>query len=161
MNLITPVIGASVVLMSISRLVLGVLQSPLFPAGYDLLYKWFPLHERSFAFGMYLNGVAIGSLIASFLGGYISDHQGWPWVFYISGKRLHDGVMQSQNYATRQVFWAHSVSWHLHHSSRHRQSVTSASAPRKSSLSTPIAMWTRMQWSGRRCRGRKYSGRAT
>lgn len=92
-NVVTPLLGHWVSLLVISRLVLGVLQSPIFPAGYQLLYKWFPQPERSFAFGMLLNGTTVGTLIANFLGGYIADHYGWPWVFYISGMIAFAGAL--------------------------------------------------------------------
>ena len=80
----TPFLTFSPLLMTLSRLVLGVFQTGVFPASYVLMYKWFPLTERSFAFGTVLNGAAVGSITGNAMSGWVSEHHGWSMVFYVS-----------------------------------------------------------------------------
>lgn len=46
---------------------------------------WFAPKQRSFAFGLLSIGTGIGSMLANFMSGLISDNYGWPYVFYICG----------------------------------------------------------------------------
>lgn len=85
-NLITPLITMqSIVLITMSRVLLGMLQTGVFPAGYGMLFKWFPVRQRSFAYSMFMNGSAVGNFIANSMAGYLAEMSGWPAVFYASG----------------------------------------------------------------------------
>ena len=84
-NILTPLMAFSPVLMVMSRLLLGVVQVGFFPASYVLVSKWFPLAERSFAFGTMLNGAAVGDIASNALSGWLAESHGWPAVFYVSG----------------------------------------------------------------------------
>lgn len=88
-NLITPLITGSFVMLVTSRIVLGFLQGGIFPSCYAMLYKWMPLKERSLAFAFMDVGGTIGSIVAASMTGYLSEHGfsgGWPSSFYVSGK---------------------------------------------------------------------------
>lgn len=50
-----------------------------------VIVAWFPVKERSIAFGLLNNGCGLGAMITAFIAGYVSEHQGWPVVYYICG----------------------------------------------------------------------------
>lgn len=83
MNLVTPWIAKSVILMIVSRCVLGLFQTGIYPAGYGMLCNWFPQHERPAAISIFMNGFAVALFIVDSLAGYVSEYVGWPYVFYI------------------------------------------------------------------------------
>ena len=88
LNLLTPHLTSSVFTMTISRLILGVLQGGLFPACFAIIFNWFPLKERSIGYAVMEVGTMVGSISASALAGYLAEHGfagGWPSTFYISG----------------------------------------------------------------------------
>lgn len=68
------------------RLLMGVCQTAIYPAGYILYTKWLPPMERSQALPILYVGAYIGSIISSTGAGYLCQVEpGWPLVFYISG----------------------------------------------------------------------------
>ncbi|KAI1304610.1 putative transporter slc-17.2 [Halotydeus destructor] len=87
-NLITPLIASNVALIVTSRLALGMFQGGIFAAAFGLVHGWLPKRERSFGFGLLSIGSALGSVLATSLTGYLSDHGfagGWPSAFYVAG----------------------------------------------------------------------------
>lgn len=87
-NLITPFVAYSVTLLTLSRIVLGLMQGGIFPSCFAMLHKWMPVKERSIGFAFMDVGATIGSVIATTGSGYLSEHGfagGWPSVFYSSG----------------------------------------------------------------------------
>lgn len=88
LNILTPFLTFSVVVMVLSRLVLGVLQGGLFPACFSIIFNWFPLKERALGYSIMEIGTMIGSITAMAMAGYLAEHGfggGWPSTFYISG----------------------------------------------------------------------------
>lgn len=88
LNILTPFLTYSVYIMTISRLILGVLQGGLFPACFAIIFNWFPLKERSVGYAVMEVGTMVGSISASALAGYLAEHGfagGWPSTFYVSG----------------------------------------------------------------------------
>ncbi|KAI1308244.1 putative inorganic phosphate cotransporter [Halotydeus destructor] len=87
-NILTPFIASSQLILMASRLALGFFQGGILAAGYGILFSWFPIRQRSTAYAMMYFAGAIGTSSTSFLSGYLCDHGfagGWPSVFYISG----------------------------------------------------------------------------
>lgn len=85
-NLITPLITFNVPLLVLSRIILSIVQGGVFPASYNLVCKWLPKSEQSFAFGALDTGATLGIIIAGPLTSYLSESSGgWPWAFYASG----------------------------------------------------------------------------
>ena len=87
-NLLTPLIAHSYIGIIISRISLGFLQGGIFPACYSIVYNWLPQSERSLGFALMDVGTNIGTIIATTMSGYLSEHgfaQGWPSTFYLSG----------------------------------------------------------------------------
>lgn len=72
-------------ILMLSRFMLGMFESSLFPAAYGMVCVWFPQSERSFAFAMIDIGAVLGSIITYLTAGWIISHWGWPYLFYIPG----------------------------------------------------------------------------
>ncbi|KAI1307899.1 putative inorganic phosphate cotransporter [Halotydeus destructor] len=87
-NFLTPLLSGNYYTFLATRLAMGVCQAGMFPAGFGILYFWFPKREQSFAFALLSCGAIFGSILASSLSGYLCDYGfagGWPSVFYVSG----------------------------------------------------------------------------
>ncbi|HVQ37667.1 MAG TPA: MFS transporter [Pyrinomonadaceae bacterium] len=71
--------------MFFCRLMVGVGEATLGPAALSLLSDYFPPRMRATVQGIYSSGIAIGSGLAFFLGGYLGQNYGWRWAFYCLG----------------------------------------------------------------------------
>lgn len=71
--------------MFFCRLMVGVGEATLGPAALSLLSDYFPPRMRATVQGIYSSGIAIGSGLAFFLGGWIGQSFGWRWAFYFLG----------------------------------------------------------------------------
>lgn len=71
--------------MFFCRLMVGVGEATLGPAALSLLSDYFPPRMRATVQGIYSSGIAIGSGLAFFLGGWIGQTYGWRWAFYLLG----------------------------------------------------------------------------
>jgi MFS family permease len=70
--------------MFFCRLMVGVGEATLGPAALSLLSDYFPPRMRATVQGVYSSGIAIGSGLAFFLGGWIGQTYGWRWgVFFL------------------------------------------------------------------------------
>jgi len=49
-----------------------------------ILRETFPLEEQGMAMGLYGLGVVLAPAIGPTLGGWLTDHYSWPWVFYVN-----------------------------------------------------------------------------
>jgi MFS family permease len=67
------------------RLMVGVGEATLGPAAFSLVSDYFPPRLRATVQGIYSSGIAIGSGLAFFLGGWIGQTHGWRWAFYLLG----------------------------------------------------------------------------
>ena len=74
-----------VVMLAISRLLLGIGEGGGFPAATKVVAEWFPTSERSTAMGMINAGTAIGAVVAPPLIASIIGLAGWRWVFFVTG----------------------------------------------------------------------------
>lgn len=84
-NALTPFITDFVMFVILSRLILGAVQAGVYPAAFSIICRWMPLKDRSFAFALLEGGACIGSIIAYFTSGFLSNYYGWPSVFYLAG----------------------------------------------------------------------------
>jgi MFS family permease len=71
--------------MFFCRLMVGVGEATLGPAALSLLSDYFRPRMRATVQGVYSSGIAIGSGLAFFLGGWIGQNFGWRWAFYFLG----------------------------------------------------------------------------
>jgi MFS family permease len=67
------------------RLMVGVGEATLGPAALSLLSDYFPPRQRATVQAIYSSGIAVGAGVAFFLGGWIGQHFGWRWAFYLLG----------------------------------------------------------------------------
>lgn len=66
------------------RIFQGLGGGPLMPLAQAVLRETFPPREQAKAMGIYGFGIILGPSFAPLLGGWITDHYSWPWVFFVS-----------------------------------------------------------------------------
>ena len=67
------------------RALLGLSESPAFPAATKSLAEWFPRSERAFAFGFINAGTNMGAILASAVVPWLAATYGWRWAFIGTG----------------------------------------------------------------------------
>lgn len=67
------------------RVMVGVGEATLGPAALSLLSDFFPPRKRATVQAIYSSGIAVGAGLAFFLGGWVGQHFGWRWAFYLLG----------------------------------------------------------------------------
>jgi MFS transporter, ACS family, hexuronate transporter len=67
------------------RALLGVTESPAYPAANKTLAEWFPKKERALAMGFANAGANVGAIVAPILVAYLVANHGWQWAFIGSG----------------------------------------------------------------------------
>jgi ACS family hexuronate transporter-like MFS transporter len=69
----------------IARGLLGIAESPNFPAATKILAEWFPKRERALAFGFINAGTNMGAIIAPALVPFLAEQYGWQAAFIFLG----------------------------------------------------------------------------
>jgi MFS transporter, ACS family, hexuronate transporter len=69
----------------IARGLLGVSESPAFPAAAKTVAEWFPKRERAFAFGFVNAGTNLGAILAPAVVPWLAMTYGWQWAFIGTG----------------------------------------------------------------------------
>ena len=77
---LAPSLGVLVVF----RIFQGLAGGPMMPLSQTLLRRIFPLKQQPMAMGLWGMTTVVGPIIGPLLGGYLVDHAGWPWVFYVN-----------------------------------------------------------------------------
>ncbi|HJX89859.1 MAG TPA: MFS transporter [Pyrinomonadaceae bacterium] len=67
------------------RVMVGVGEATLGPAALSLLSDYFPPRMRATVQAIYSSGIAVGAGFAFLFGGWIGQHFGWRWAFYLLG----------------------------------------------------------------------------
>ncbi len=70
--------------MVVFRILQGVGGGVLIPVSQAILRETFPPHEQGMAMGVYGFGVVLGPAFGPTLGGWLTDHYSWPWIFFIN-----------------------------------------------------------------------------
>ena len=78
--------GASTTLSMIVffRIVQGISGGALQPMSQSILLETFPAEQQGMAMALWGVGIVTAPVIAPLLGGWITDHYSWRWVFYIN-----------------------------------------------------------------------------
>lgn len=71
--------------LSVFRLLLGMGEPGIFPAGVKACGEWFPRNLRALATGIFSSGGAVGAVMAAPLVAWITLHLGWQAAFLVSG----------------------------------------------------------------------------
>ncbi|KMS72019.1 MFS transporter [Prauserella rugosa] len=86
-GLVTMLTGLAwgIVSLVVLRLLLGLGESPAYPAAAQVVSEWFPRRERSFASGTFNNGNPIGSTLCIPLVALLVTSLGWRPAFFVAG----------------------------------------------------------------------------
>jgi MFS transporter, DHA2 family, multidrug resistance protein len=77
-------LAGSLPAMVACRMVQGLSGGVLITVPQAILRESFPPAEQGIAMGVYGMGVVLAPAIGPTLGGWLTDHYSWPWVFYIN-----------------------------------------------------------------------------
>jgi ACS family hexuronate transporter-like MFS transporter len=78
-------LATSTAQLGLFRFLLGAGEGGGFPASGKAVAEWFPARERSFAFGLFNTGSALGAVVAAPALAAIAAFLGWRWVFFLTG----------------------------------------------------------------------------
>ena len=67
----------------VARTLQGLFGAPLAPLGQAISIDAFPRERQGFATSVWAMGALWGTFLGPLAGGYIVEHFGWPWVFYM------------------------------------------------------------------------------
>ncbi|WP_457567273.1 DHA2 family efflux MFS transporter permease subunit [Desulfurobacterium sp.] len=70
--------------MIAGRVLQGVGEGLAVPMALTLLFEIFPRDKKGLAMGMYAIGAAFGPSLGPTIGGYLTEHMDWRWVFYVN-----------------------------------------------------------------------------
>jgi DHA2 family multidrug resistance protein len=68
----------------IFRVLQGMFGAALVPLSQSVMYELYPPEQRARAMGLWTMGVMMGPICGPILGGWLTDHYSWRWVFYIN-----------------------------------------------------------------------------
>lgn len=80
-----PAAFASLTLLIVTRIVLGLGEGATFPTIYTLYRRWIPEIERSRSVALLVSAIPAGTLFALITTGWLIERYGWPSVFYSFG----------------------------------------------------------------------------
>src|SRR5436189_4486009 len=66
------------------RLIQGMTGGAMQPLSQAVLLEAFPPHERGKAMGFWGLGIVVAPVLGPVMGGWLTDHWSWRWVFYIN-----------------------------------------------------------------------------
>src|ERR1700748_386636 len=66
------------------RIMQGAVSGPMVPGSQALLISIFPSDRRATALGIWSITTLVAPIVGPILGGYISDHYHWSWIFLIN-----------------------------------------------------------------------------
>ncbi|WP_457755044.1 DHA2 family efflux MFS transporter permease subunit, partial [Thermovibrio ammonificans] len=70
--------------MIFARTLQGVGEGLAVPMTMTLLFELFPPEKRGMAMGLFALGATFGPSLGPTLGGYITEHLSWRWIFYVN-----------------------------------------------------------------------------
>ena len=68
----------------IFRILQGAAGGALIPSSQAIMMETFPRKEQGMAMAIFGIGAMFGPIIGPALGGWVTDHLSWPWIFYIN-----------------------------------------------------------------------------
>jgi DHA2 family multidrug resistance protein len=70
--------------MLIYRIIQGIGGGSLVPLSQAILRETFPKRQHGMAMAIFGMGIVLAPALGPILGGWLIDHYGWPWIFYIN-----------------------------------------------------------------------------
>ena len=77
-------LATSLDMMVVARVFQGIGEGLAVPMTMTLLFELFPPEKRGMAMGMFALGATFGPSLGPTLGGYITEHLSWRWIFYVN-----------------------------------------------------------------------------
>ncbi|MEO8576454.1 MAG: DHA2 family efflux MFS transporter permease subunit [Gemmatimonadales bacterium] len=77
-------VARSLPLMVVFRVIQGIGGGVLMTVSQAILRETFPPEEQGTAMGIFGLGVVLAPAFGPTLGGWLTDHYSWPWIFYIN-----------------------------------------------------------------------------
>ena len=77
-------LAPSLPMLIVFRIMQGLSGGPMMPLSQTLLRRIFPVQLQPMAMGLWGMTTVVGPIVGPLLGGYLVDHAGWPWVFYVN-----------------------------------------------------------------------------
>ena len=68
----------------VSRVLQGAMAGPMTPMAQTLLLSIYPPEKKGTALGMFSMTVLVAPVLGPLLGGWITDHMSWSWIFFIN-----------------------------------------------------------------------------
>lgn len=76
--------ATSLPMLVIARILQGVGGGALQPISQAVLLESFPPEKRGVAMSVFIMGIVVAPIIGPTLGGWMTDHYSWRWVFYLN-----------------------------------------------------------------------------
>lgn len=77
-------LAPSIELLVVARVVQGLVSGPLIPLSQSLLLRHHPPERKARALALWSGTAVIAPILGPVVGGWITDHFGWPWIFFIN-----------------------------------------------------------------------------
>ena len=71
--------------LALARIGVGVGEAGCSPPSHSISSDYFPPEQRGRAMALYVLGLPIGGFIGTFAGGWIAEHYGWRYPFFVVG----------------------------------------------------------------------------
>jgi ACS family glucarate transporter-like MFS transporter len=84
-SFLTATVGTAVVVLFALRFLVGLSESPSFPANGRIVAAWFPANERGTASAVFNSAQYFATVLFAPIMGWITHTYGWPYVFYFMG----------------------------------------------------------------------------
>src|SRR5204863_6264146 len=85
LGLITSPVLVAVTIVFVLRLLLGIFESPAFPANARVATTWFPTAERGRATAVFNSAQYFATALFAPVMGWLTHAFGWRWVFVLLG----------------------------------------------------------------------------
>src|SRR4030042_2019486 len=76
--------ASSLTFMDTVRFCQGIGEGFIIPTGLVILYETFPREEHGMAMGLYGLGASLAPALGPTIGGLITEHLSWRWIFYVN-----------------------------------------------------------------------------